>query len=62
MQIRVTKTFLSDLSSQPLLTNELFDLPDAVAKKLIAEGHAQAWTLNADPTPPKRKRERAVRP
>jgi hypothetical protein len=71
MQIRITKSFLDpSLSPRPLITNELFDLPDAVAQKLIDEGHAQVWTLNQPgqnlpvsiaSTPPKIRRERAVR-
>jgi hypothetical protein len=73
MQIRITRSFVSVLSPRPLLTNELLDLPDEIAEQFIADGHAQPWTLTANPTPPppaasisptppKARRERATRP
>jgi hypothetical protein len=66
MHIRITRSFISELSPRPLLLGELLDIPDDIATKWIAESKAQLWTLTGvpifvSPTPPKSKREKAVR-
>ena len=66
MLIRITRSFISELSPRPLLLGELLDIADDIANKWIAEGKAQLWTLTGSPTfipptPPKSKREKAVR-
>jgi hypothetical protein len=69
MHIRITKSFTVPASPRPLITGELLDLPDDIAQKWVDEGRAQLWTLtgtppvlsSVSPTPPKSKREKAVR-
>jgi hypothetical protein len=63
MLIRITSSFVSPLSPRPLITGELIDVTDDLATQWITENKAMLWTLSdaVAKTPPKQKREKAVR-